>query len=918
MQTVLRLPRPRRAGPRRATTLGLITAVITTVPIAAVPIATLPIAAAPASAGDAASAARAATAAANATANANANANARAGGGGGAGAVEASDAETLHVNLSATTGDVRGGATGILYGLGDPGVPSRDLIAGMRPHAVSQKAPDGEQHPNGDAVVVADELFAAGGEDVHIYAQDVYSRWPYQDLGIEDYLSRLRPQLEKVARRPDRGRFVWSIFNEPDWIWYADWATKKDTFLADWTTLYRTVKAAIPEARIAGPGETHYIENRLRDFLGYAKANDVLPDIVTWHELSPDSLTHYRGNFERYRVLERELGIGPLPVEINEYANRRDTSVPGQIIQWLTMFEDTKVDAQMAYWTLAGNLSDHAARASRANGGWWLTKWYADLSGQTVRVTPPRPSTRDTLQGLATVDKARNQATVLLGGTDAPVTVAVSGIDPRLFGRKVDVHVRRAAWSGYEGDAGAPPVLAASRSTVVNGTVDILVPGGDKLAAYQVVIEPAAGPAPRADAPWSARYEAEAGTVENATVYRHDENAWSYTASGGRDVGSMNRPDSRVTVDVAVPRDGIYTLGVVYGTNAFVGQQALYVDGIFRQTITFPATLGWSYRGRLDLPVTLTAGTHTLSLRTTGPDGFLGGISDITLDRVELTEVTGPERAQHPAGTARLTAGARLNPADGTANLPRGGGATFFLAAAEDGYYTVSTKLTAAARGTVALALSERAVPGAAIAVPGGGAWTATSTVFLRAGITRLTLTNRGPGRVAIGAVHQERHAAADRASARVEAETGTLAGGAAVASGRWAAGGSYVGGIGSGGTLTVPRPTAARHPGPYALTVGYAQADKNTGHPYNTDAITRFADVTEGSRHTDGSGRTVGRLHFRHNYTWDGFWPETYRLDLKTRGEALTFGNDRAWGPNIDWIQLSPLAVSNSIRRTG
>lgn len=821
----------------------------------------------------------------------------------------AADAETLRVDLAAPTGDFRGGATGILYGLGDPGVPSRDLIAGMRPHAVSQKAPDGEQHPNGDALVVADELFAAGGQDVHIYAQDVYSRWPYQDLGIDDYLARLGPQLEKVARRPDRARFVWTIFNEPDGIWYQDWTTKKDKFLADWTTVYRTVKAVIPEARIAGPGETHYIDNRLRDFLTYAKANGVLPDFISWHELGPDSLTYYRGNFSKYRQMEKDLGIGPLPIEINEYANRRDTSVPGQLIQWITMFEDTKVNAQLAYWTLAGNLSDHAVRADRANGGWWLTKWYADLSGQTVGVTPPQPSVRDTLQGLATLDRSRKQATVLLGGTAAPVTVAVSGIDRRLFGRKVDVTVRKAAWSGYEGDAGAPPVIAATRATVLDGTVNISVPAGDRMAAYQVVIRPAAGAPPRADAPWSASYEAEAGTVENAIVYRQDQDAWNYAASGGQDVGSMKSADSRVTVDVDVPRDGTYTLGVTYGTNAFVGQQALYVDGGYRQTLTYPATLGWSYRGRLDVPVTLTAGRHAISLRTSTPDGFLGGVSDCTLDRIQLTEVTGPERAAHPADTARLAAGARLNPADGTAILPRGGTATFFLAAAEDGYYEVNTSLSAVGHGRVELALYEQAV--ADFAVPGRGEWTGASTVFLRAGITRLTLTNSGPAPVTIGGVDQRRDSAADRASVRVEAEAGVLAGGATVASGRWASGGSYVGYIGNGGTLTVPRPATLNRPGQFQLTVGYAQADKNTGHPYNTDAITRFADLTE-----QGSSGAPTRLAFRHNYTWDGFWPQTFRLDLTTPDGALTFGNNTAWGPNVDWVQLSPLVVSTAVHR--
>ncbi|MFE2757842.1 hypothetical protein ACFXGA_38150, partial [Actinosynnema sp. NPDC059335] len=712
-------------------------------------------------------------------------------------------AETLRVDLAAPTGAFRGGATGILYGLGDPGVPSRDLIAGMKPRTIAQKPPDGEQHPNGDALVVADDLFAAGGADVFINSQDIYSAWPYQDLGIDDYIARLRPQLEKVAARPDRDRFVWTIFNEPDWIWYGDWATKKDKFLADWTKVYRTVRSVLPTARIDGPGEASYNPGRLRDFLAYAKANDVLPDIVTWHELSPDSLNHYRAHYEDYRALEKSLGIGPLPINITEYTNRRDTSVPGQLIQWITMLEDTKVDGQMAYWSLAGNLSDQAVRTGRANGGWWLTKWYADLSGDTVRVTAPRPSTRDTLQGLATLDRADAKATVLLGGTANPVDVAVTGLDRRLFGGHVDVRVSKTTWSGYEGDAGQPPVVAASRVRVSDGELTVKVPGGDPLAAYQVIVTPAGlAPAPVADAPWTSRHEAESGLVENASVVdQSDPSGWRYTTSGGKDVGYMNNAGSRVTVEVDVPRTGTYRLGVLYGTNGFVGRQALYVDDAHVTTLTFPATLNWQYRGRLDTPVQLAAGRHRISLRTSDPTGFLGRPADIALDRIDLTEVTGPEKASYPLADARRTGGSvdrgvrALRALVPNAVVLRPGDAvTAYVSAAEDGYYALSTTWFGTGHSALGLTLSGRRVAGGDLTADRAGAWTGRATVHLKAGITEVVLSNEGRSPLVVGTLDQVRAQDADRRAVRVEAEAGRLGGGAATATGPWASGGSYVG----------------------------------------------------------------------------------------------------------------------------
>ncbi|NGY65911.1 cellulosome protein [Lentzea sp. NEAU-D13] len=812
--------------------------------------------------------------------------------------------ETLRVDLGSSTGAFRGGATGMLYGLGDSGVPSQDLVAGMRLRSISQKAPDGDQHPNGDALKLADEFFATGGSEMHIYAQDAYSKWPYEDLGIDDYAAKLRPQLEKVAQRPDRDKFVWTIFNEPDGIWYSDWANKKQKFFADWTRIYRLVKSVLPNARIAGIGETRYRADHLREFLTYAKANNVLPEMTSWHELGPDSLQYYRKNYAEYREMEKQLGISPREIVINEYTNKRDTSVPGQMVQWITMLEDTKVDGHMAFWSMAGNLSDHAVRAGRANGGWWLTKWYGDLSGNTVKVTPPQPNVRDTLQGMATLNRGGAKATVLLGGTANEVDVALAGIDRKVFGDQVDVRVSKVSWSGYEGDAGQPPVVAASRIRVANGKATVKVPGGDQLAAYQVIVTPAgSGAPPVANAPWQASYEAENGTVENAQVYVQDDGSGSwdmamrYTTSGRKDVGSMNKPDSRVTVNVTVPRTGTYNLGVFYGTNAFVGQQALYVDDAHVRNLTLPATLSWTYRGRYDTPVQLTAGTHRISLRTSGPAGYLGGSSDITLDRVDLTEVKGPERTVYPLSDAR-----------GSSTVLRAGQSlTTYVSAAEDGYYRLDTTLTSTGKSALGLTLSGRKVTGATLTTTCAGAWNGSTTVHLKAGITEVKLSNDGSTPLVTGTLTLTRDAAADRNAVRVEAEAGQLAGGATIATGPWASGGSYVGYLGNNGTLTVPR--AGVGAGQYNLTVAYAQADKNTGHPYNTDIINRMLVATE-------AGGKATATRYRHNYTWDGFWLETSPLDLATPAGAVTFGNPAAWGPNVDWVQFAPLVVANKVTR--
>jgi hypothetical protein len=262
--------------------------------------------------------------------------------------------EQVIVDASVSTGAVHGGATGMLYGLADEGVPSAALIAGVRPRTMAQKAPHGQQHPNGDALTQADGYFAAGGSEMVVYMQDVFSQWPYEEVGIDRFCELAREMVAEVSDRPDAHKFVWVPFNEGDWIWYADWSEEgRARFLADWATMFRVIRAVSPEARIVGPNESHYYPDRVRDFFVYCMANDVVPDIMSWHELQPSSLEVYPAHYEHYRRLEQELGFGPLPINIDEYGNRRDMSNPAQLVQWLDLFETSKVDADLAYWTMA-------------------------------------------------------------------------------------------------------------------------------------------------------------------------------------------------------------------------------------------------------------------------------------------------------------------------------------------------------------------------------------------------------------------------------------------------------------------------------------------------------------------------------------------------------------------------------------
>jgi hypothetical protein len=861
--------------------------------------------------------------------------------------------ETLAVDFSERTGDFRGGATGTLYGFGDEGAPTQSLINGAHITNSSQKAPYGTQHPSGDAIKIEDGFFAKHGEDMYIYVQDYYPDWPYHGSrrpgdtrtynledgtyteggnGVWDYLEVVEFVAEAVAQDSDRPQdYVFIPFNEPDGgNWYPDWANQKDQFLGDWQATYEKIQEVwerhgLGHARIGGPGDTRWQPQRSADILEFAKANGSLPDIFIWHELGINNLGSYRQNFADYRELEASLGIDPIPVNITEYGMLRDMGVPGQLIQWFSMFEDTKVDAQTAYWNYAGNLSDNTARPNGANGGWWMFKWYGDLAGsETVRVTPPTPNGVDTLQGIGAVDDADRRATVLWGGTNNDVSLDLSGLDAATFGDRVDVEVREVALTGAEGLADTPRVVASFDGVAVdNGSLRLDVPTYDRYAGYQLVITPQQTrdvEATAAAQPWQAAIEAEDMALTDATVYTQDPQAgggWKFLASGGRDVGSFNKVGSRAEWTVEVPRDGTYRLQVIGGAPGVPGRHALFVDGESAGTVQYAADLAlnatsrWQYRGSAEVLVNLAAGSHTLSIRSSANGTSVLPNSDITLDKVSLTSVEEGEPTLYPASTFRLYDGAKLNwagNAKGGAAISGGARADLYTTAIETGYYDVQVDWATTRASSVELTVN--GAPVAAVDAPRAGKWRSTATLHLNEGINEIEL--RSPDGAIVESLTTIRDRAADDAAVSIEAEDMTMHGQASVtrladSTGTNASGSAFAGWIGNGtaNAVEIARDGFAQ-PGDYDLTVYYANAETSGQHDYNPQVVDRLLEVQEGSQQ-------VGHAYFRYTYSWNSFSQRTIPLTLSTTDQPLRLGNASAWAPNIDRVVIAPRAIGDA-----
>lgn len=565
----------------------------------------------------------------------------------------------LVVDVSTDTGALRYGATGFLYGLGDEGIPNETMLAALKPQVTAQKAPDGLQHPNGDALKVAPMFKRAGGREVQIYMQDIYSEWPYQDLGIDDYLEKVEEIAQKVVADPHRESYVYVPFNEPDGIWYSG---DLDGLLTDWKTVYERIHQIDPGARIAGPGFSHYRPSDMRQFMTFARDNDVLPDVAAWHELGDDFYTDWHNHYDDYRDIESDLGIDPLPISINEYGRSSgDLGVPGNLVQYVSKFENYKVDGCLAYWTTAGGLNELVTRNNQATGAWWLYKWYGELTGHTVEVTPP--AVTSSLQGVAAYDPEKTQARVIFGGNNPAdgsydTDVIVDGLDATEFGNTVHVSVWGVDATG-ENPSSRPYLVTEGDYATSGGAITVPLTGLNGQSAYHAIVTPDTDTSPVGD---PSRYEAEYASIDGTAKVTYGTNtgySGTYFVEG---YGASTTAST--TFVVSVPADGYYDLGLRYSAGPYSGAPtdrsiSLRVNGDAVADVNLPGTPDWNTWSTATTKVFLPAGISQVEFAAYTADDR----DAVNIDYLDVSATSG-DIATHQAesgantmdGTARVVA----------------------------------------------------------------------------------------------------------------------------------------------------------------------------------------------------------------------------------------------------------------------
>ncbi|WP_200301249.1 RICIN domain-containing protein [Streptomyces adelaidensis] len=815
---------------------------------------------------------------------------------------------TLTVDLGTTTGAFHGGASGVLYGLYGPDVPTNNLIEGMGLKTTNTKYQDGQQHPGSDALEIAKPFVDSGGDDIMIYMTDVYRTFSYERASYSAYQAAMKTQVEQAMASPYKDHIVFVPYNEPDGMWYQGMRTQSSplaNFNAEWLQTYNFIKGIWPEARLAGPNLSSYTEFAYKGFLTYCKANNCLPDVVTWHTLG--SPADVRSTVDNYRAAETAVGIpSHLPINLNEYADRYYLTDPGKMVQWIAALEDKKVDGNLPYWNINGNLGDSAAAQNTPNAQWWLYNWYSSMSGDTVQVTGAESNAAFTLQGLASLDTAKKQARVILagGGTSGDSNTVIKNIDPAVFGSTVHVSVFQDRYSGYIG-AAATPTRLSDADVAVGSDGSITLPITlDAMSAYQVIVSPGGtGSTTASDNTWSATYEAENATLSGSGYNINTEGTsstlYKFATSGNKDVGGL-RTDSTTVISfpVSVPTTGDYDLSVFgnsYAKDADVkGPTNVYmrVDGGASTRIDIPVAFQWVVWGHSDTTVHLTSGSHTITLATTG-DNDAKTVGDAIVDKIDLqykdadvqgTTLYEAEQANlSDSGTTTYTSQGQSGA--GAVNLTSGKSATFWVYSARDGY----ADLTARYRNTgqADLTVNGKTADDQTLSGATTDAWsTSANRVYLKGGINKVKVTGTS-GTLALDRLAVAPFSATSAVTTdnvvTYQAENGTLTGTAAADTTYSQANGGVVTGIGNGTanslTLNVNAPSA----GTYAMTMRYANAEELPSNHYNPDLYAEHADVSV-------NGGDATRVNFASTLHWNQFHNYTVPVTLTKGTNTVKF----------------------------
>ncbi len=766
---------------------------------------------------------------------------------------------TLTVDASKELAPVSTRATGFLYGLSEEGVPSKAMTESLDIASVSQKVPDGLQHPTGDISHVASQLDEC--DYTVVYLQDAYSTWYYchdeimemrkngtydwKKFITESYFPLVKEKVELLKNASYKDKLVYCIYNECDnGIWFGNYVDGvahydeigRQNFYEGWKMTYDYVKSLDPDAVIGGPGFCDYETTKIEGFVKYCAENDCMPEIMIYHELAYWSIPDWHKHVEDYRRIEDVYGVSDLPIIVTEYGTMEDCGNPTTMLHYIIAMEKSGVYGNMAYWRLANNLNDTAADDNSPNSNWWLYRKYAEMDGNLLETTSSsqdKYNYRERLDGIAAITDDKEEINIIVSGSEGRQFVKVKNIDKTNMSKKVNVKIECVYYQGLTGVVSSPIVLREYNTNVNCDSLNINVPGTDTDAVYFITVSETKDDlvAVKNDN-IPVRYEFEDGKLLGS-AYTYNS-AYATTGDVNGMCGGFENEGDGVKIKVFAKTAGTYDFKVIFGKHndgatrddRDYGVVKFSLDGK-EQTLYFPNTIKSEYTDCYEMQLDLSCGFHEIT--------FSHGEGTFVLDSAIMS----------------------LHEEKNEISLLPDGEDKYLAVAPCDGYYDicVSSDVTGTADG-------------AQCSFTNGG------KVYLRRGLNEISLDGKAEK---ISLYKQAEKAFTDE----VTASEMVLEGKAELKTDKY--GNSFVDGISSEGgfaQFTVNAPEK----GDYRVTLNYANNLEGGYHAYNVDLIEAMLTVEANGKSQD--------IFCRNTYSLYNYKTLTFNISLEEGENTVTLSN--------------------------
>jgi hypothetical protein len=402
-------------------------------------------------------------------------------------------ASDLTIDFSQVTGPAERHATGFEWIFPMNVTAIGPYVSQLKPNIV--KDPWGNEQTARDLGahkiqwLVGNAVVTKNGPGTHWYPWQDYAVWQAWVAGRINSLTQNGQPHE------------WVIWQEANYGNPDVWSGTQDQFFNTWKIAVQTIRSIRPTDPIVGPSPVPFDATYLEAFLLYAKANNVLPDVLSWHELTdiggtvpafniysytPDQIPSHVNTMKQFMQANGITLVNRF--DITEYQGFSDNYRPGPTVAFIADLERVGAEGTKGNWAdanqLEGLVTDPSTPQPRSI--WWVYKKYADMTGNLVTTT-----LSSAINGFGSYDVGMGKAMVLAGnqGGSGARTIQLNNIPSAIVsGGSVALTLEQIP-DTEKAALTSPTIISQSNIPVSGNSVTVSIPSFGTWDAYVITLK---------------------------------------------------------------------------------------------------------------------------------------------------------------------------------------------------------------------------------------------------------------------------------------------------------------------------------------------------------------------------------------------------------------------------------------------